>query len=98
MIAVAGVYGAGPVALAAASPVVQQSEQDDALKMMKRGEILPYSRIRSIVRKELGGTLVGEKLRRTNSGWVYEVRVRRSDGRVMFAILDAKTGRIINRY
>jgi len=93
-------FAADPVSVTVAGFAVsaQKREQDDALEMMKRGEILSYSKIRDIVRTRIGGRLVGERLRHTNSGWVYEVRVRQKDGRVVFAIIDAKTGRILNRY
>ncbi len=72
-------------------------DHDDALKAIKRGEILSYDRIRSIAERELGGKMVGERLRRTNRGWVYEVRVRRNDGKVVFAIINAGSGKIVSK-
>jgi hypothetical protein len=78
------------------SPPVDD-DHDDALKAIKRGEILSYDRIRSIAERELGGKMVGERLRRTNRGWVYEIRVRRNDGKVVFAIINAGSGKIVSK-
>ncbi|UTW56359.1 PepSY domain-containing protein [Kordiimonas sp. SCSIO 12610] len=72
-------------------------DHDDALKAIKRGEILSYDRIKSVAERELGGKMVGERLRRTNQGWVYEVRVRRNDGKVVFAIINAGSGKVISK-
>ena len=72
-------------------------DHEDALKAIKRGEILSYARIRSIAERELDGKMVGERLRRTNKGWVYEVRVRRDTGKVVFAIINAGSGKVISK-
>ena len=95
-IALGGSVMALPVS-AATSVQERTGEQDDALEKMKSGEIQPYGKIKSVVESRLGGKLVGERLRQTNNGWVYEVRVRRPDGQVIFAVVDAKTGRILRR-
>ncbi len=73
------------------------SEHDEALKAIKRGDILSYSKIKKRVELQLNGRMVGERLRRTNRGWVYEVRVRQNKGRVVFAIIDARTGKILQQ-
>jgi uncharacterized membrane protein YkoI len=77
--------------------LAQDNDHDDALKAIKRGEILSYDRIKSIAERELDGKMVGERLRRTNQGWVYEVRVRRRDGKVVFAIINAGSGKVISK-
>lgn len=79
------------------SSAKQVGDQDAALGAIRRGEILPYGRIKRRAEKQLQGRLVGERLRQTGQGWVYEVRVRRPDGRVVFGILDARTGQLIGR-
>lgn len=80
--------------LRADMPATHQSsdEQDAALEAMRRGEIMSYAKIRRRAEARLKGKLVGAKLRRTGRGWIYEVRVRKEDGAVVFAILDARTG------
>lgn len=72
-------------------------EHDDAREALKRGDILPYSRIKKIVESQVGGKVVGQRLRRTNRGWQYDLRVRPSNGRVMVLVVDAKTGAILSR-
>ena len=72
-------------------------EQDAALQAIQRGEILPYAKIRKRAEQTFKGQLVGERLRRSNMGWVYEVRVRQNDGRVVFGLLDAATGKEIKK-
>jgi uncharacterized membrane protein YkoI len=75
----------------------QRDDHNDALSAIKRGEILSLGKIKGMVERKLKGKMVGERLRRTNRGWIYEVRVRRDDGKVMFAIVDAATGRIMSQ-
>ncbi len=75
----------------------QRDDHNDALSAIKRGEILSLGKIKGVVERKLKGKMVGERLRRTNRGWIYEVRVRRDDGKVMFAIVDAATGRIMSQ-
>jgi len=71
-------------------------EHDDALAAIKRGEIMSFSQIKRVVESRLGGRVVDLKLRRTNQGWQYFLRVSRKDGRVVAAVVDAKTARILS--
>jgi len=73
-----------------------RDEHDDALQAIKRGEIMSYSQIKRSVESRLGGRVVDIKLRRTNRGWQYFLRVSRKDGRVVAATVDAKTARILS--
>lgn len=92
---------AAPLGLAAIFPSVFSTaaqatdEQDDVLNAIKRGDVMPYSKIKHIVESKLDGVVVGQQLRRTNRGWQYDLRVRRRDGRVMVAIVNAQTGEIV---
>ncbi len=90
---------AAPIVNASAGyvPIAYVDEQDDALKAIRAGEILPYSKVRKIAEKKLKAKVVGERLRRTNQGWVYEFRARNKKGRVIFAIFSAKNGKLIAR-
>ncbi len=72
-------------------------EHEDAREALKRGAILPYSRIKKIIESQVGGRVVGQKLRRTNQGWQYDLRVRPENGRVMVLVVDARTGAIVSR-
>ena len=72
-------------------------EHDDAREALKRGDILPYSAIKRIVESQVDGKVVGQKLRRTNRGWQYDLRVRPKNGRVMVVVVNAKNGSIVSR-
>lgn len=87
-----------PVANTAMAAVLTmvRDEHDDALQAIKRGEIMSFSQIKRSVESRLGGRVVDIKLRRTNRGWRYFLRVSRKDGRVVAATVDAKTARILS--
>lgn len=85
-----------PLASGPASSVMIQ-EHDDAREALRRGDILPYSRIKKIVESQVDGKVVGQKLRRTNRGWQYDLRVRPQNGRVIVLVVDARTGAIVSR-
>lgn len=72
-------------------------EHDDAREALKRGDIMPYSAIKRIVEGQVDGKVVGQKLRRTNRGWQYDLRVRPQNGRVMVLVVNAKNGEIVSR-
>lgn len=74
-----------------------RAEQDEAREAMRRGEIMNYGKIRRRAEVRLGGRLVGARLRRTNQGWIYEVRMLKETGKVEFAVLNAKTGERMKR-
>ena len=76
--------------------VAGRDEHDDALQAIKRGEIMSYSQIKRVVEGRLGGRVVDIKLRRTNRGWQYFLRVSRKDGRVVATVVDAKSARILS--
>jgi uncharacterized membrane protein YkoI len=76
--------------------VAARDEHDDALQAIKRGEIMSYSQIKRSVESRLGGRVVNLRLRRTNNGWRYYLRLSRKDGRVVAATVNAKNGRILN--
>lgn len=70
-------------------------DQDTALEASKKGEIIAYKRVRQTVRDLKLGKLVGQRLRRTNQGWIYELRLRQAAGRVVFVRMNAKTGEVL---
>ena len=75
----------------------QRDEQDAALRAAREGDILPYPELKKRVERQLAGEIVGQRLMRTNTGWTYEVRVRRKDGRVVYALVDAANGKVMSR-
>ncbi|WCL55414.1 PepSY domain-containing protein [Gimibacter soli] len=72
-----------------------QTEQDEALAAQKRGDVLPYHEIKKRTEAQIGGKVVGQRLRNTNTGWVYELRVMGGDGKVAFVLVDAASGKIL---
>jgi uncharacterized membrane protein YkoI len=84
-----------PAPLSFSVPVLAADEHDDVLRAIKRGELMSYAKIKRIAESKLNGVVVGQKLRRTNRGWQYDLRIRRSNGHVLVAIVDAKTGEIV---
>lgn len=95
-------FGCGAALTAAAETgymgaVAVADEHDDAREALKRGDILPYSTIKRIVEGQVDGKVVGQKLRRTNRGWQYDLRVRPKNGRVMVLVVNAKNGSIVSR-
>lgn len=77
--------------------VFAQQQHDNAREALKRGEIMPYSSIKKIVERQVDGKIVGQKLRRTNQGWQYDLRVRADGGRVMVLVVNAATGAIVSK-
>jgi len=73
------------------------ADQAAALEALMSGDILPYSQLRKAIEKSLEAKLVGERLRLTNEGWVYEVRARQEHGRMIFAVINARDGQIMRR-
>ena len=88
----------GTLAVAATAAAQSSDEHDAALKAIRNGEVLQYSKIKRRTEKAINGRIVGERLRRTNRGWVYELRVRQNNtGKVLFVIVDAATGAILKK-
>ncbi len=86
---------AWPISAANAQSTRSSDEHDDAQKAVQRGEIKAFSEIKRVVEERLGGRVVDLKLRRTNRGWQYFLRVSRENGRIVAAVVDARTGKIL---
>lgn len=85
-----------PMPVDGLSPAVRAAdEHDDVLKAIKRGELMSYAKIKRIAEARLHGVVVGQQLRRTNRGWQYYLRIRKKDGKVIVAIMDARTGEVV---
>jgi len=97
LIAVLGLFAgsAGPSADPPDGFTLIADEHDDAQQAVRRGEIKSYSEIRRMVEGRLQGRVVDLKLKRTNKGWQYFLRVSTNEGRVVAAVVDARTGRIL---
>ncbi|GAB2507150.1 PepSY domain-containing protein [Pseudoxanthomonas sangjuensis] len=94
MLAVA--IAAGPFfAVSAASADKRGQDHIDARELLRRGEILPLSRILQIVQEKAPGDVIEVELDHSDKhGWEYEVKVLAANGRVLEVKLDARTGTI----
>lgn len=90
---------AAAATLALASPAfANQSEDDDhvaAREALRRGEILPLSRILAITARHVPGDVIDVELERKNGVWRYEVKVLTSTGRVREVKLNARDGAVL---
>ncbi|HWU77173.1 MAG TPA: PepSY domain-containing protein [Rhodanobacter sp.] len=89
------------LALAAltASPraLADHHDHDDhveARALLQRGEILPLSRILSIVQQQVPGDVIEVELEHGKHGWEYEVKVLAASGHVRKVDLNAHDGSV----
>ena len=86
-------------AFLAASPgaLAQQVDYDHvaAREALRRGEVLPLSRVLAIAQGAVPGDVVLVRLIRQEYGWRYRVRILTEAGRLRLVRIDAATGRII---
>lgn len=87
------------IALLAASPAALargDNDQDEALRAMRAGKIMPYNTLKRRVESQTRGTVVGQSAPRQygNNNWVYEFRVL-VDNKVERVTVDARTGRVM---
>lgn len=73
---------------------VPMPEHDAARQAMQHGQVMPYYDLKKKVEKKIDAKIIGEKLRHTNRGWVYDLRVQRRRGKVSSVIVDAQTAEI----
>jgi uncharacterized membrane protein YkoI len=71
------------------------SEHEIAREALRRGEILPLTRILPIVQQRVPGDVIKIKLDDDEKRIEYEVKVLTPNGRVIEVELDARTGRIL---
>lgn len=86
-----------PVTAPAVATQSRAQDHDRAYKATKAAGLLPYSRIIKIAEKATSGKIISQKLVRTNiNNWIYQLRIRKKDGRIAFAVIDAKTGKVLS--
>jgi len=74
-----------------------QSDQDRAREELLEGRILDYDEILRRARAAVPGRVVGQELLRDREGrFVYRLKIIRPDGKVVAALLDARTGRVLS--
>lgn len=89
---------AAALVMGAAGPVLARDDDDDHLaarEALRRGEILPLSRILTIVERRVPGDVIDVDLDRDDGVWEYEVKVLTSTGRVREVKLNARNGAVL---
>ena len=76
-----------------ASPV--QASQDEARRLLERGEILPLERVLEHARRHRSGDVLEVELDEEHGRHVYEILLLDDRGRVWELELDAATGELI---
>lgn len=87
---------AGLMALAPATAAM--AEDDDhvaAREALRRGEILPLTRILAVAQRAEPGDVIEVELDRHREGWRYKVEVLTPGGRVRKLRIDARTGAVL---
>lgn len=72
------------------------SDQEAALAALKRGEVMPLTKILAIAAVKVPGDVIRVKLERKPRGLVYELKILAKSGRVLEVHLDAKTGTLLD--
>lgn len=88
---------AGLLCIVSPSLAVAGWDDDDhvaAREALRRGEILPLSRILVAVQRVVPGDVIEVELDRHHGAWRYEVKVLTSTGRVREVKLDARTAAV----
>ena len=96
-LALPAAHGAAHAPILGAIISLQQDEMSEALRARRAGDIMPYKKLKAKVEKELKAKVIGQRLRQTNLGMVYELRLKNAKSQVIFAIVNARTGKIIQR-
>ena len=68
---------------------------DEVQNQKNAGPAISLKEVRRIVRRQIGGEILDTNLFQQNGGWVYSVRVRMDDGRVVDVGVDGQTGQIL---
>jgi hypothetical protein len=69
---------------------------DEAQSQEGAGPALSLKDARRIVRSQFDGKIVDTQLFQYGGGWIYRVRVRTNDGRVVDVGVDGQTGQIVD--
>jgi uncharacterized membrane protein YkoI len=71
------------------------TSHDRARRAVSGGEIIPIEQLISGISRQLPGDIVAVELEREDIGWVYELKILASDGRLHEVYVDAYSGRVV---
>lgn len=70
-------------------------DQDDALRELKKGKIIPLKTALKIVDAKVGGKVIDIALTKTLGRSQYRIKIRRDNGSISTIRLDARTGSFV---
>lgn len=70
-------------------------DQEQALRALEAGEIVPLDQILQEVQQRYAGTVIELELTSENGRWVYEVELLAADGRLLTLRIDAKSKQLL---
>ena len=76
-------------------PTWADDTQDRALAAVAAGEIQPLDAIEALVAEQMTGEVIDVELDQNDSKWIYELKVRDTQGKLVELDVDAKTGEIL---
>lgn len=71
------------------------ASHDRARRAVSGGEIIPIAQLMSEISRQIPGDVVAVELEHEDVGWVYELKVLASDGRLHEVYVDAHSGRVV---
>jgi uncharacterized membrane protein YkoI len=83
---------------AATLPSAVRADEQDLLRSVNGGAVLPFSALRSMVSRQVGGRLIGSELdeSQARSGtYIYRMTFLQDGGNVVRVDVDARSGRIL---
>lgn len=83
------------LALLAAAPTVDASDQDRARAAVRAGQARPLGEILAQVRGAYPGDLLDADLRKGGQRWVYRLKILGPDGRVQVLTVDAQSAQVL---
>lgn len=85
---------AAPVSLATPA-FAGDKDHVAAREALKRGEIVPLSKVLAVVAAKAPGDVIDVELERHDNGWRYEVKVLTASGQVREVKLDARNAAVL---
>ena len=70
-------------------------DQERAREAVLKGEIVPLAKALNVVNQKFGGEVIEVELEDEHGGFVYEIKVLQTTGKVLEVELDAKTLKIL---
>ena len=74
-----------------------QGDHERALQAVQSGQVLPLTKVLSLLEKAHPGQVLEVELESEGQVWLYEIKLLQPDGRLTKLKIDARTGQILKR-